>query len=159
MFPRFEVTPTVNKIMELEDAEGKRQKAILGQKPDEEEAPKAPEGVRPPAEPAIKIEDFGKVDLRVGLVLSAVKVKGADKLLHLSVDIGEEKPRSIVAGIALAYEPEPLVGRKVVIVANLEPRKLRGLESQGMIVAASLENTKPVLAAFLEDVPVGARLK
>jgi methionyl-tRNA synthetase len=153
VFPRYEVKPTVDKIMELEEAEGKRQQAILGQKP------KEVEGIRPPAEPSIAIDDFVKVDLRVGLVLSAVKVKGADKLLHLSVDIGEEKPRSIVAGIALAYEPEALVGRKVVIVANLEPRKLRGLESQGMIVAASLENTKPVLAAFLEDVPVGARLK
>ena len=64
-----------------------------------------------------------------------------------------------VAGIALAYEPETLVGRKVVIVANLEPRKLRGIMSQGMIVAASLEGGSPVLAAFLEDVPVGARLK
>jgi methionyl-tRNA synthetase len=156
VFPRFEVKPTVDKILELEEAEGKRQAAILGTKPAEQ---KPPEGIRPPAQPTINIEDFGKVDLRVGLVLSAAKVKGADKLLHLSVDIGEERPRSIIAGIALAYEPEPLVGRKVVIVANLEPRKLRGLESQGMIVAASLENTKPVLAAFLEDVPVGARLK
>jgi methionyl-tRNA synthetase len=90
-------------------------------------------------------------------------VKGADKLLHLHVDIGEAEPRSIVAGIALAYKPEQLVGRKVVIVANLAPRKLRGIESQGMIVAASLEKDGdgglPVLAAFLEDVPVGARLK
>ena len=65
----------------------------------------------------------------------------------------------IVAGIAEAYAPETLVGRKVVIVANLAPRKLRGLESNGMIVAASLEGGKPVLAAFLEEVPVGARLK
>ena len=90
---------------------------------------------------------------------SAEAVKGADKLLHLKVDIGEAEPRTIVAGIALAYKPETLVGRKVVIVANLEPRKLRGLTSQGMIVAASLEGGAPVLAAFLEDVPVGARLK
>jgi methionyl-tRNA synthetase len=86
-------------------------------------------------------------------------VKGADKLLHLAVDIGEPAPRSIVAGIATAYEPEALIGRKVVIVANLQPRKLRGLESQGMIVAAALGDGKPVLASFLEDVPVGARLK
>ena len=77
----------------------------------------------------------------------------------LQVDIGEPQPRSIVAGIALAYKPEALVGRKVVIVANLAPRKLRGLESQGMIVAASLEGGNPVLASFLEDVPIGARLK
>jgi methionyl-tRNA synthetase len=97
--------------------------------------------------------------LRVGEVKSAEKVKGADKLLHLKVDIGEPEPRTIVAGIALAYQPEQLIGRKVVIVANLEPRKLRGLISQGMIVAASLEGGMPVLAAFLESVPVGARLK
>ena len=89
----------------------------------------------------------------------AAAVKNSDKLLHLSVDIGEPEPRSIVAGIALAYKPEALVGRKVVIVANLAPRKLRGIESQGMIVAASRDGDIPVLASFLEDVPVGARLK
>ena len=88
----------------------------------------------------------------------AEKVKGADKLLRLEVDLGNEV-RQIVAGIAEAYAPETLVGRKVVIVANLQPRKLRGLESNGMIVAASLGDGKPVLAGFLEDVPVGARLK
>ncbi len=93
------------------------------------------------------------------IVKSAAAVKGADKLLHMYVDIGEPEPRSIVAGIAKAYKPETLVGRKVVIVANLQPRKLRGLDSQGMIVAASLEGGLPVLAGFLEDVPVGARLK
>jgi methionyl-tRNA synthetase len=75
------------------------------------------------------------------------------------VDIGQGKPRTIVAGIAEAYQPEQLIGRKVVIVANLQPRKLRGIESDGMIVAASLEGGKPVLAGFLEDVPIGARLK
>jgi methionyl-tRNA synthetase len=99
------------------------------------------------------------VELRVAQVLVAEKVKGADKLLRLEVDLGTEK-RQIVAGIAKAYDPEKLVGRKVVIVANLAPRKLRGLESQGMIVAASLgEEGVPVLVGFLEDVPVGARLK
>jgi methionyl-tRNA synthetase len=77
----------------------------------------------------------------------------------MKIDIGEAEPRSIVAGIALAYKPEQLVGRKVVIVANLAPRKLRGLTSQGMIVAASVEGGLPVLAGFNEDIPVGARLK
>ena len=75
------------------------------------------------------------------------------------IDVGEPEPRSIVAGIAEAYTPESLVGRKVVIVANLAPRKLRGLESNGMVVAASPEGGKPVLASFLEDVPIGTRLK
>jgi methionyl-tRNA synthetase len=107
----------------------------------------------------IGIEDFLKVELRVGEVKVAEKVRGADKLLRLEVDIGTEV-RQIVAGIAKAYEPEKLIGRKVVIVANLQPRKLRGLESNGMIVAASLgEEGQPVLAGFLEDVPVGAKLK
>jgi methionyl-tRNA synthetase len=106
----------------------------------------------------ITIDDFAKIELRVAQVKVAEKVKGADKLLRLEVDLGDEV-RQIVAGIAEAYAPETLIGRKVVIVANLAPRKLRGLESNGMIVAASLEGGKPVLAAFLEDVPVGARLK
>ena len=92
-------------------------------------------------------------------VLVAEPVKGADRLLRLEVDLGNEV-RQIVAGIAGAYEPEKLIGRKVVIVANLQPRKLRGLESNGMIVAASVgEKGKPVLAGFLEDIEVGARLK
>ena len=106
----------------------------------------------------IGIEDFAKVELRVAQIKVAEKVKGADKLLRLEVDLGYET-RQIVAGIAEAYAPETLVGRKVVIVANLAPRKLRGLESNGMIVAASLEGGKPVLAGFLEEVPIGARLK
>jgi methionyl-tRNA synthetase len=106
----------------------------------------------------ITIDDFVKVDLRVGLVKVAERVPKSDKLLRLEVDIGTEV-RQVLAGIAEAYAPETLVGRKVVIVANLAPRKMRGLESNGMIVAASLEGGKPVLAAFLEDVPVGARLK
>src|SRR5207249_5516338 len=106
----------------------------------------------------ITIDDFAKVELRVAQVKAAEKVKGADKLLRLEVDLGNEV-RQIVAGIAEAYSPETLVGRKVVIVANLQPRKLRGLESNGMLLAASLEGGRPVLAGFLEDVPVGARLK
>ena len=106
----------------------------------------------------ISIDDFAKVEMRVAQVKTAERVKGADKLLRLEVDLGTEV-RQLVAGIAEAYEPETLIGRKVVIVANLAPRKLRGLESNGMIVAASPEGGKPVLASFLEDVPVGTRLK
>ena len=144
VFPRLDAKPTIQKMQELEEAEKARQAALMG---------KAPEAN------FITIDDFAKVDLRVGEVKSAEAVKGADKLLHLKVDIGEAEPRTIVAGIALAYKPEQLVGRKVVIVTNLQPRKLRGLTSQGMIVAASLGDGQPVLASFLEDVPVGARLK
>jgi methionyl-tRNA synthetase len=111
-----------------------------------------------PLAPQITIDDFAKVDLRVAVIKHAEKVKNADKLLRLEVDLGFEQ-RQIVAGIALAYEPEKLIGRKIVIVANLAPRKLKGLESNGMLVAASLEGGLPVLAGFHEEVPIGARLK
>ena len=106
----------------------------------------------------ITIDDFTKVELRVAQILVAERVPKADKLLRLEVDLGYEK-RQILAGIAQYYEPEKLIGRKIVIVANLAPRKMRGLESNGMLLAASLEGGAPVLAGFLEEVPLGARLK
>jgi methionyl-tRNA synthetase len=112
-----------------------------------------------PQEPKITIDDFAKVELRVAQVISAERVPGADKLLKLTVDVGSEV-RQILAGIAKAYAPESMVGRKIVIVANLQPRKMRGLESNGMLLAASVgDEGRPVLATFLEDVPNGARLK
>jgi methionyl-tRNA synthetase len=115
-----------------------------------------------PAEQAavqhISIDDVMKLDLRVAQILVAERVPKADKLLRLEVDLGYEK-RQILAGIAQHYEPEKLVGRKIVIVANLAPRKMRGLESNGMLLAASLTDGAPVLAGFLEEVPLGARLK
>jgi methionyl-tRNA synthetase len=113
----------------------------------------APEGPK-----HITIDDFAKVELRVAQILVAERVPKADKLLRLEVDLGTEK-RQILAGIAEHYEPEKLIGRRIVIVANLAPRKMRGLESNGMLLAASLEGGAPVLAGFLEDVPLGARLK
>ena len=106
----------------------------------------------------INIDDFAKIDLRVAQILVAERVPKADKLLRLEVDLGYEK-RQILAGIAQYYEPEKLIGRKIVIVANLAPRKMRGLESNGMLLAASLPDGAPVLAGFLEEVPLGARLK
>lgn len=108
----------------------------------------------------ITIDDFLKVELRVGEIKVAERVPKSDKLLRFEIDLGEEKPRQILAGLAEYYEPEKLIGRKVVVVANLKPRKMRGLESQGMVCAASLnEEDTPALAAFLEDVKIGARLK
>ena len=106
----------------------------------------------------ITIDDFTKVELRVAQILVAERIPKADKLLRLEVDLGYEK-RQILAGIAQYYEPEKLIGRKIVIVANLAPRKMRGLESNGMLLAASLPEGSPVLAGFLEEVPLGARLK
>jgi len=123
----------------------------------EEKKENPPEAPSQPAQ--ITIDDFAKVDLRVAQVLVAERVPKADKLLRLEVDLGYEK-RQILAGIAQYYEPEKLIGRKIVIVANLAPRKMRGLESNGMLLAASLPpDGAPVLAGFLEDVPLGARLK
>ncbi len=151
VFPRIELKEGVAKMRELEEKVSAEQAALLGKKPEAAEAA--------PGSPKIAIDDFGKVDLRVGLVLQAERVKGSDKLLHLKVDLGEGQPRTIVAGIAEAYTPEQMLNRKVVIVANLQPRKLKGIESNGMIVAASVEGGKPVLAGFHEDIPVGARLK
>jgi methionyl-tRNA synthetase len=109
----------------------------------------------------ISIDDFAKVDLRVAQIVVAERIPKADKLLRLEVDLGPNFPRrQILAGIAEHYTPESLIGRKVVTVANLAPRKMRGLESQGMVVAASIGPAgAPVLAGFLEDVELGARLK
>ena len=126
-------------------------------------APVVPQAAAEAAAPAqgpqqITIDDFAKVELRVAQILVAERVPKADKLLRLEVDLGTEK-RQILAGIAEYYEPEKLIGRKIVVVANLAPRKMRGLESNGMLLAASLEGGAPVLAGFLEDVPLGARLK
>jgi methionyl-tRNA synthetase len=122
-----------------------------------------PEAAKPAAEAAaekIGIEDFIKVELRAATILEAERVPKADKLLRLIVEVGEEQPRQILAGIAEYYTPEEVVGRKIVIVANLAPRKMRGFESNGMLLAASVgEEGRPVLATFGEDVPNGTRLK
>ncbi|HET9532432.1 MAG TPA: methionine--tRNA ligase, partial [Blastocatellia bacterium] len=97
---------------------------------------------------------------RAATVLEAERVPKADKLLRLIIDVGEAEPRQILAGIAEYYAPEDIVGRKIVVVANLAPRKLRGLESNGMLLAASVgEEGRPVIATFAEDVPNGTRLK
>ena len=121
-------------------------------------AESAPQQVVVEEKQYISIDDFAKVELRVAQIVVAERIPKADKLLRLEVDLGYEK-RQILAGIAQYYEPEKLIGRKIVIVANLAPRKMRGLESNGMLLAASLEGGAPVLTGFLEEVPLGARLK
>jgi methionyl-tRNA synthetase len=126
-------------------------------------ATSAPESQAPSPQPLapslISIEDFAKVDMRVGEVKAAEHVPGATKLLKLMVDIGTEV-RQLVAGLAEYYQPENLIGMKVVVVTNLQPRKLRGVESNGMIVAASVgDHGRPVLVTFKEEVENGARLK
>jgi len=107
----------------------------------------------------IGIDDFVKVDLRVAQIVVAERIPKADKLLRLEVDLGYEK-RQILSGIAEWYQPEELIGRKIVIIANLAPRKMRGLESHGMLLAASHgEHGKPVLATFGEEIALGSRIK
>ncbi len=105
----------------------------------------------------IKFEDFQKIDLKIGKIIAAEKVKRADKLLKLEVDLGEEK-KQLVAGIAKLYQPEDLIGREIVVVVNLEPRTLMGLESQGMLLAADNDG-KPVLLKPDEEVPPGTKIR
>jgi len=106
----------------------------------------------------ISIDDFGRVELRVGKVLAAQAVPKAKKLLQLSVDLGEPSPRSIVAGIAEAYAPDALVGKQVIVVANLAPATIRGIRSEGMILAAGDEAIVG-LSALDRDVPPGTRVR
>jgi len=158
VFPRIDKNKVMNEI--------DKQSAVSNQ---QSETPAVTGGLtqptdnaQPPEDNFITIDDFLKVELRVGEIKVAERVPDADKLLRFEIDLGEEKPRQILAGLAEYYDPERLIGRKVVVVANLKPRKMRGLESQGMICAASLEDDsgpKPALATFLEEVEIGARLK
>jgi len=121
--------------------------------PTADEKPAAP----PAEEPRIGIDEFAKVKMCVAQILEAEKVEGSRKLIKMKVDIGSET-RQIIAGIAEAYEAAALIGKKIVMVANLKPAKLMGLESNGMLLAA-IKDGKPVLATFNEDVPNGALLR
>jgi len=150
VFPRLVREETLQRLRQAEEQSAQK--------------PAAPKSAPEPAaasEPLARlpIEEFLKWELRVGEVLVAERIKGASKLLRLEVDIGTEV-RQVLAGIAEHYEPEALVGRKVVILVNLEPRKMRGLESNGMLIAASVgKEDRPVIVSFTEDVPNGARLR
>jgi methionyl-tRNA synthetase len=109
------------------------------------------------ASPLITIDDFMKIQLKAAIVLSAERVPNSDKLINLQVDLGTEK-RQIVAGIGKKYEPEALIGKRIVIVANLQPRKLMGIESQGMVLAAGDANVEGLITV-LEDVAPGVKVK
>ena len=121
----------------------------------------APKAEAPTAPGTITIEDFAKVQLKIGEIKTAERIEGATKLLKLTVDIGEETPRQILAGIAESYAPEDLPGRKIVVVANLAPRKMRGLESQGMLMAATDAEGHAILLhpADPDAVQPGAQVK
>lgn len=122
----------------------------------------APEPVSPPAPAAqperVGIDDFLKLDLRVARIVAAERVPKSRKLLKLEVDLGSER-RTLVAGIAEAYEPEALLGRVIGMVANLKPAVVMGVESNGMILAASAPGGLPVVVSFDTEPPLGARIK
>ena len=131
--------------------------AAIEAKIKEEEAAKAPE-VNPaiePVKPEITFDDFGKIDLRVAKILTAEKVKKSRKLIKMTVSLGNEE-RTVVSGIAEHYKTEELIGKQVIFVANLKPAKLMGIESQGMILAASLDGK---LVVPTVDMPAGSRVK
>jgi methionyl-tRNA synthetase len=128
----------------------------------EHEAPSDPQpaadgGVPREEKRRISIDRFFETELVVGRVLVAEPVPGATRLLRLEVDLGAER-RQLVAGIARSYEPAALVGKRIVVVANLEPAKIRGVESQGMLLAADVGG-RPIVATFEEDVPPGTRVR
>jgi methionyl-tRNA synthetase len=154
LFPRVEKT--------------EEQSAVSGQRSDNSQKPATPAPMatirQPSATPAspnvvelLDYDHFAKLDLRSAKILNAAKVEGADKLLKLDVLVGEER-RQIVAGIALHYAPEQLIGKTVVIVANLKPAKIRGVESQGMLLAAS-KGEKLCLVTLDGELSSGAKVK
>lgn len=152
VFPRLDKTKIMETIREQQAQTSKQNEEPKEQKESKKQEEKA----------FITIEDFTKVELRVGEIKVAEKVPNADKLLRFEIDLGEGRLRQILAGLAEYYAPETLIGRKVVVVANLKPRKMRGLVSEGMICAASREDgtgPTPAIATFIENVEIGARLK
>lgn len=132
----------------------------MDEKPQPPAASEPPQADPPPAPPEpnrISIDRFFETELRVAQIISAERVENTDKLLKLQVDLGTEK-RQLVAGLAASYEPEALVGRRIIVVANLKPARIRGVESQGMLLAADLGG-RPILATFDEEVPPGTRVR
>lgn len=137
--------------------------------PSPKETPEAPATSKAPAAPAatsaeagqpagITFDDFAKIELRVGVIVSAERVQGKDKLLSLKVDLGEPEPRPLVAGIALAYAPEDILGKRIVVVANLAPRKFgKGLVSHGMLLAAK-DGDKLTLVTPTDPFPAGSKI-
>ncbi len=144
LFPRLEM-PAKEEAPKADAKKPKTEKNARG-------AAEAPAGTKP----FIEFPDFEKLDLRVGVILAADQHPHADKLLRFDVDMGEEKPRQICSGIAANFKPEELIGKKVIVVANLPPRKLRGLESQGMILTAEWPGGLTLLSA---DAPAGSTIR
>ena len=160
LFPRME--HTVDELRKMADAPNPDLSAGASAKaesPAPSPQPPAPSAAAAPAAgDKITIDDFMKVELRTAKVLAAEKVPNSKTLIKLSIDVGTEQ-RTLVAGIAEAYEPEQLVGRTIVMVFNLKPAKLMGIESNGMVLAASPDGGKPTLVGFDQDIPPGVRVR
>jgi methionyl-tRNA synthetase len=163
LFPRFDaamqdaiVAALVPDAARAEPAPGPAPSAPPA--PTKAAAPAPANAAAPAALPSITYDDFARLELRVGKVLSAVAVPKAKKLLQLSVDLGEAAPRTIVAGIAEAFAPDTLLGKQVIVVANLAPATIRGIRSEGMILAAG-EEAILGLSAVDADVPPGTRVR
>ena len=157
LFPRME--RTVDELRAMSDSGGAPPSSNPpAAAPAAPSAPAAAPAAASTADNKISIDDFMKVDLRVAKVLTAEKVPNSRKLIKLTIDVGTEQ-RTLVAGIAEAYEPEQLVGRTIGMVFNLKPAKLMGIESNGMILAASPEGGKPTLVAFDGDIAPGSRIR
>ncbi|MBI2334484.1 methionine--tRNA ligase subunit beta [Candidatus Daviesbacteria bacterium] len=106
----------------------------------------------------ISIDEFQKLELKVGTVVEAEEVEGSEKLIKLMVDLGEDEPRQVLAGVKKWYKPKDFVGKQVVVVVNLEPKMMMGLESQGMMLAASSEDG-PVFLTVPKKVPSGTKIR
>ena len=137
--------------------------AIEKEKPEPVKAAPAPEKKPEPAAVAediseISIDDFAKLDLRTAIVTAAEKVEKTEKLLKLTVDLGTEQ-RTIVSGIAQFYTPEDMVGRTVILIANLKPAKIRGIESHGMLLAASNADKSALSLVTAPNLPAGCKVK
>jgi methionyl-tRNA synthetase len=156
LFPRMmELPERIQEALAMAEAQEKSAESKETKAPAEAPAPRIDQAAAPPSPTGlIEYDDFARIQLKTGRVLSAEKVPKADKLLVLQVDVGEPAPRQILAGIALKYAPEELVGRTVVVVVNLKPRKMRGLESQGMLLAAGAEEVLG-LVSLPDAVPPG----
>ncbi|HEY5618224.1 MAG TPA: methionine--tRNA ligase [Vicinamibacterales bacterium] len=172
LWPRVEGEPAAPRVDEDVRGAGSAKRTSRGEelmvddKPVGEAAVPASQQPAQPTPPAavpteaarISIDEFMKVDLRVAKVLEAEAVPKSKKLIKLKVDTGQDQ-RTIVAGIAEAYQPEQLVGRTIVVVANLQPAKLMGIESNGMVLAGSPDGGQPMLVGFDQDVPPGSRVR
>jgi methionyl-tRNA synthetase len=159
LFPRIEKTVEELRSMTGNESPDGGTAARIPAEETPAPSPSPASAAAPVPDNRIGIDDFMKVELRVAKILEAEAVPKSKKLIKMKVNAGEADPRTILAGIAEAYQPEQLVGRTIVIVANLKPAKLMGIESNGMVLAASPEGGLPTLISVDESLPPGARVR